>query len=156
MNDKEKPENEKSRVGDNMRGQASKDKRDGTTLDRITWGEKLALALQPVGTEKQGLWFTHKAITKRLQDHGIGIPNNLSQSIYDLLKCGYLERALKPQSMIPKYVNRPEYIYRRTAKPFKRKAFGWFVNAPSSSVEKGFQIWLDHSKLPKWFRDMMK
>lgn len=170
MNDKEKsekvekPENEKPENGKPENGKSKINRirqaeRDGMTGDRITWGERLAHALQPFGTEKQGLWFTHKAARKRLQDH-TGLNDDeipaLGNVLYDLVKCGYVDRALKPEKMTARYAPRAEYIYRRTSKPFKRKTFDRFINSPSASIGKGFQTWLDHGRLPKWFREMMK
>lgn len=134
-----------------------RDKRDGMKGDRKAWPEKVALALQPFGTEKQGLWFTHAAIVKRLQERGYSDPPvYLSVILRAMVKDGYLERADKPNNLKPKYRARPEYIYRRTGKAFVAKEFSrGMTGNPGKTMKRGYQIFLDHPRLPKWFRDMM-
>ena len=148
----EKPENGKSKI--NRIGQAG---RDGMTGDRKAWPEKIALALQPFGTEKQGLWFTHSAIHKRLVECGYtGAPLRLSIILRAMVKDGYLERADKPDQLKAKYRAIPEYIYRRTSKPYKAKSMGKGMNGnPSAAMQKAWKIKMDHPSLPKWFGDMM-
>lgn len=120
--------------------------RDGITQDRIAWPEKVIMALQPCGTEKAGLWFTHRAIQKRLQDHAGGCPDNLAQVLYTLVKSGHIERAIKPEKIKAQYAPRHEYIYRRTGKAFK----------PGKPVmQQGFDVWVKYKRFPKWLRDMM-
>lgn len=129
--------------------------RDGMTGDRQSWAGKLALALQPFGTEKAGLWFTHKAVKRRLQDQGHkDAPENLNQFLYKLVLSGHVERALRPNKK--QYAPRPEYIYRRTAKPYIPPVMGKGMNGVTpDQIQKAYQIRLDHGRLPKWFRDMM-
>ena len=131
---------------DKTKNQSRIIERDGITQDRIAWPEKVIMSLQPCGTEKAGLWFTHRAIQKRLQDHAGGCPDNLAQVLYALVKSGHIERAVKPKSIAPKHGPRIEYIYRRTGKAFK----------PGKPVmQKGFDVWVKYKRFPKWLRDMM-
>lgn len=130
--------------------QGKRNERGGVTAGRQSWAGKVVAALHPCGTEKAGLWFTHKAIVKRLQDQGGGKPDNVAQCLYDLVKGGVLERALKPDHIKDQYAARPEYIYRLTGKAFKEG------RTISPEVDQGFQLRLEHARLPKWFRDMMQ
>lgn len=131
---------------------------DGITQLRRAWPEKVIAALHPFGTEKQGLWFTHGGIYKRLQEReGLRpdeMPQNLNQVLYGLVRSGHLERAIKPDKMRATYQTQQEYIYRRTAKAFEPKTIKG-MNAPADDLERGRQIQLDSPRLPKWFRDMM-
>lgn len=131
-------------------------KRDGKTQVRTTWAEKVIESLKPVGTERQGLWFTHASLYKRLQDYCSpeAMPDNLRQVLYDLVKSGHLERAVKPDKLKAAYQIQQEYIYRLTGKPFKVKPLIG-MNAPADDLQKAYQVKLDHPALPKWFRDMM-
>ena len=149
---------DKPKKQNTMSGQADRDERDGKTGDRIAWPEKIALAMQPFGTEQGAKWFTHAAILKRLQDQGYtGAPARLSIILRGMVKDGYLERADKPEKMKAKYRTIPEYIYRRTGKAFTAKSLGAGMNGnPGKTMQKGFEIWQDHPRLPKWFRDMMQ
>lgn len=137
------------KTGDKTETQNNRNERGGITQGRQSWAGKVVNTLQPVGTEKAGLWFTHKAIMKRLQDQGRGKPNNLGQVLYDLVKSGHLERAAKPDKIKDQFTARPEYIYRRTVKPFREKEF-------LQDAARGFALRLEHARLPKWFRDMMQ
>lgn len=120
--------------------------RDGIKQVRKAWPEKVMAIMQPCGTEKAGLWFTHRAIQKRLQDHGAGVPDNLGQVLYALVKSGHIERAIKPERIKARHAPRQEYIYRITGKAFK----------PGNPImQRGFDIWVKYPRFPKWLRDMM-
>lgn len=134
---------------DKTETQNNRNERGGITQGRQSWAGKVIITLQPIGTEKAGLWFTHKAIMKRLQDQGRGKPDNLAQVLYYLVKSGHLERAAKPDKIKDQFTARPEYIYRRTAKPYQEKP-------AMKATGRGFQLRLEHARLPKWFRDMMQ
>ena len=137
------------------KGRAGRDTRDGISDRRIAWGEKVAAALQPRGTEKEGLWFTHASVRARMMDQGFSnVPERLSIVLRGLVKSGYLERALRTVKGGRNL--KPEYIYRRTSKTFKAKIMGEGMKGnPSRTMQKAFQLRLDHARLPKWFRDMM-
>ncbi len=128
------------------KNQSRNGKRDGVTGDRITWAGKVDAVFQRFGTGDQAKWFTHAAIKRAL---GVA-PDNLAQVLYDMVKAGYLERAEKPLQVRSKHAPRREYIYRRTRKAFKA------TRQPSKEIERGFQLRLEHARLPKWFRDMMQ
>lgn len=131
------------------------DERDGLTQGRIAWPEKITLVLGDCGTEKR--WMTHNAIQKRLQETGYtGAPKSLATALRVLVKSGHVERALKPDHMQNDFHR--EYIYRRTAKPFKAKIMGArFRNGTKADdLQRAFQLRMDHPRLPKWFRDMME
>jgi len=137
------------------KNQSLNSERDGSTQVRSIWSEKIVSVLKPCGTEKPGLWFTHARIKRRVMDHYGALPDNIAQILYGLVKDGYLERASKPDNIVDQFAIRKGYIYRLTSKPFTvKRPHG--MNAPLQDIEKGFQVWLDNPKMPKWFRDMMK
>ncbi len=121
------------------------------TQDRKAWPEKIAQALQPVGTEKQGQWFTHAAIVRRIVARYGTAPKNVAQVLYDLVKSGHVHRAAKPQKLRDAHSQKPEYIYRRTGKAFKPKEL-----LGGAAFQRGLERKRDYSGLPKWFRDMME
>ena len=141
-------EKKKDKTDEKKKDKTSRDERGGITQGRQSWAGKTIDCLLPVGTEKQGLWFTHKAIKDRLKNRGYGVPENLGQVLYGLVKSGHLERSMKPNHMKGKQVYRNEFIYRRTGKPYREKK-------SMGKVALGNQIRLDHPRLAKWFRDMM-
>jgi len=143
-------------MNDKTKNKTGSVERDGITQVRRAWPEKVMSALQPFGTEKQGLWFTHASLYRRVKDHCSpeAMPNNLRQVLYDLVKSGHLERALKPDHIKAAYQSQREYIYRVTGKPFTVKPLSG-LNAPGHDVQRAYQLKLDHPRLPKWFRDMM-
>lgn len=132
----------------NISGSLGSSERGGEIQRRQSWPEKIALALNPIGTEKRALWFTHSGIEKRLQDQGQAVPDKLFQYLLILIKSGHIERAAKPLQMKAKYNQGPEYIYRRTAKPFKPAK-------RLKGIEIGEKIYRENPRLAKWFRDMM-
>lgn len=139
-----------------MTGRLASDERDGAKAGRIAWPEKVALALSSVGTDNGYKWMTHKAVYKRLLDMGHSdAPKSLTLILQNLTKSGHVERAARP---IKERRTRQEYIYRRTAKPFKAQVMGeGFKNGTKiEDLNRGFQRRLDHPRLPKWFRDMME
>lgn len=131
-----------------MKDKTDETRWDGIAQQRQSWARKTIEALTPIGTEKAGLWFTHKAIKDRLKNRGYGVPENLGQVLYGLVKSGHLERSMKPNHMKGKQVYRNEFIYRHTGKPYREKK-------SMGKVARGNQIRLDHPRLAKWFRDMM-
>lgn len=145
---KEKNETEKSISG--------RDERGGAKAGRMSWQGKIAHSLQACGTENRGLWFTHKGVIRRLQEHGHeNVPESLTQFLRDLVLSGHIERAIKPDK--GEYRPRKEFIYRRTAKAFKPSVMGQGMNAVNpEDIQKAWQRRLDHKRLPKWFRDMME
>lgn len=145
MNDKTKTKN-----------QSLNSERDGNNEGRSPWSEKIVSALRPFGTEKAGLWFTHASLYRRVKDHCSpeAMPDNLRQVLYDLVKSGHLERAVKPDKFKAAYQPQQEYIYRLTGKPFTVKIVQ-ALNAPADDVQRAYQLSLDHPALPKWFRTMM-
>lgn len=132
---------------------AESDERDGSTPNRIALPERVIESMKPCGTEQQGLWFTRNAIYNRVSMQQ-GCPTIeklevISTALNILVREGYVERALHPNS--------PDrlYIFRRTLKPFKAKIYGEHLGGGKEKVQRGFDIWLNNSKLPKWFRDML-
>jgi hypothetical protein len=122
--------------------------RDGSSARRLAWPGEIVITLEPFGTDHQATWFTVKGIAKRLQERCHDLPRNLSYVLGGMVKDGYLEKALKPAQLNGKQQVRNDFIYRRTSKPYREK--------PDHVSKRGFQIYLDHGRLPKWFRDMMQ
>lgn len=142
-----KPENDKAGK------EGKRNERDGTNAARLAWPEKVALALQPFGTEKPGQWFTHAAIVRRVNErYGTDLIDAF-QHLYDLIKSGHVVRAAKPHRIKDKFAphTTPEYIYQRTGKAFKAKK-----TMAGAALQKGLRTKWDHGRLPKWFRDMMQ
>lgn len=136
---------------------ASRRLRDGSNRQAQgwrSWPEKIARGLEPVGTEKRGLWFSHSGIVKRLRERGErDIPASLSTPLLWLVKRGYLERAKRPVKAGK--VDYGDYIYRRTGKAYVAPVMGAkMVSKPD--IRTGFEIYQANRKLPKWFRDMMQ
>jgi hypothetical protein len=127
--------------------------RDGLTKDRVALPERVIQSLTPIGTEKEGLWFTRKAIYRRVAAQGgydpLKAPDSFGLVLQELVKEGYLQRAINPHDKVR------SYIYRRTSKPYTVKIMGEKMIGGRVKIQKGFQLWVDHGKLPKWFRDMM-
>lgn len=147
---KDKTQNEKHNSG-----RLGSNERDGISQVRIAWPEKVVAALASDGTEYQGKWMTHKAVYKRLVDMGHeDAPKSLTLILQNLTKSGHVERAARP---VKENRIRQEYIYRRTGKAFKAQVMGkGFKNGTNiEDLNRGFQIYRDHPRLPKWFRDMM-
>jgi hypothetical protein len=142
------------------RDQAGNDGRKGLWDDggyrREELEAKLIECMQRDGTEKAGLWFTHRGIYNRMVRKGVckarTVPSNLNVVITRLVRSGHIERALKPSRMGVTTLRR--FVYRRTSKAYKPKQYH-FGNCHPSIVHKGRQLSLDHPKFPKWLRDML-
>lgn len=128
--------------------------RDGLTKDRVALPQMMIDCLEGVGTEKQGLWFTQASLIKRIEIHpdyrGLELNKLFSVTIQGLIKSGHVQRALNPKKGLCKY------IYRRTGKPFEAKILGEKIVGGKEKIQKGYDIYHKHGKLPKWFRDMMQ
>jgi hypothetical protein len=148
-----KPKVKTSCDDESINGKAERATRDGLTKDRVALPERVIQSLTPSGTEKEGLWFTRKAIYRRVAAQGgydpLKVPDSFGLVLQELVKEGYLQRAINPHDKVK------SYIYRRTSKPYTVKIMGEKMIGGRVKIQKGFQLWVDHGKLPKWFREMM-
>ena len=133
---------------------------DGLTeYRRVTLADQVIKVMERNGTGERMLWFTHRAIYNRMVENGInnadGVRLTLAHVIFNLVRLGYVQRALKtPKMGKQKYRVLSSYVYRRTSKPYK-PSVKTFPNRSRSVVDKGLELYLNNPKFPKWFRDML-
>lgn len=148
-----KPKVKRSIDDESINGKAERATRDGLTPNRIALPERIIKALIPIGTEKQGLWFTRQSLYRRIAEQGglnpLKIPRSFHITINGLIKDGYIEKAYKPGAKVK------TYIYRRTTKPYRGKVHGEKMNGNKSAIQKGFDLYHSNKRFPKWFRDML-
>lgn len=131
----------------------------------ITWKEKIV----DVMTEPDGkkLWFSTKIILKRIYEKYPSTKKTDSLSCYmiDLIRKGYAERTLNPESPVAK----KEYLYRLTGKKYQAVNVGELISKTNSrfignekyknvknNLNIGRELYWRYPNIEKEIRNMMK
>ncbi len=129
--------------------------RDGNTERRITWAEKVAITLSDNGMVNKRSWFKHAVIVRLLKEKYGKCPIRMTMHLKTLIRIGFLERAIAPERVkTGKLSPSHEFIYRATGRSFKARRMGR-LNGGGVNMGKAHEIYMEHNRLPKWFRDMM-
>ena len=122
------------------------------TKTTLTWKERIMLVTTGRNNKGGFLWYSHGKICDIIEK-AEGVRITLGRELIELVKKGYLVRAVKPRHLSSKvqYNGKEEYLYRQTGKPFKRG----MPELTNNRAEQAHEIWRLHKKLPKWFRCMM-
>jgi hypothetical protein len=131
-----------------------------------TWKERIMEATSGRNPQGRFLWYSHSKIIDCMDElEGGSIRGefcSITPYLSDLVKHGYMIRAVKPPSLLNRPLDnrRPEYLYRQTGKPFKRGIVelssrkNAHTNAQATS-RQSHDLWREHRKLPYWFRRLM-